>query len=47
MHAAFEKAGWQTLSGAHELLRGRFDYGKLRLYRAAHGPRPVGTGWPR
>jgi ATP-dependent DNA helicase RecQ len=39
MTAAFEKAGWQTLSGAHEILRGRIDYNKLRLFRAARGPR--------
>ena len=41
MTAAFEKAGWQTLTGAHEALRGKFDYGKLRLFRAARGPRAV------
>ncbi|MCW5559241.1 MAG: DNA helicase RecQ, partial [Verrucomicrobiae bacterium] len=36
MHAAFEKAGWTTLSGAHGVLGGRVDYGTLRLYRAFH-----------
>ncbi|MEN9677096.1 MAG: hypothetical protein RIS76_2992 [Verrucomicrobiota bacterium] len=34
IQAAFEKAGWATLSGAHEALGGRVDYAKLRLYRA-------------
>ena len=35
IQAAFEKAGWNTLSGAHSLLDGRIDYGRLRLFRAA------------
>jgi len=36
MQAAFEKAGWATLSGAHGVLGGRVDYGMLRLFRAFH-----------
>ncbi|MHB1307398.1 MAG: DNA helicase RecQ [Limisphaerales bacterium] len=39
MERAFLKAGWQTLSGAHGVLAGRYDYGKLRLFRAARQPR--------
>jgi ATP-dependent DNA helicase RecQ len=35
MQAAFEKAGWHTLSGAHEALGGRYDYAVLRLFRAS------------
>jgi ATP-dependent DNA helicase RecQ len=31
---AFEKVGWNTLSGAHAHLSGRVDYGRLRLFRA-------------
>jgi ATP-dependent DNA helicase RecQ len=34
IRAAFEKAGWGTLSGAHTLLGGQVDYGRLRLFRA-------------
>ncbi len=34
MRAAFDKAGWQTLSGAHSVLGGRIDYATLRLFRA-------------
>jgi len=37
--AAFAKTGFSTLSAPFELLRGKFDYGRLRLYRAVHGPR--------
>ena len=42
MQAAFDRAGWQTLSGAHALLGGRCDYARLRLFRAARQPRPGG-----
>ena len=35
IEAAFAQAGWGTLSGAHTLLGGRVDYGRLRLFRAA------------
>jgi ATP-dependent DNA helicase RecQ len=35
IEGAFAQAGWGTLSGAHTLLGGRFDYGRLRLFRAA------------
>jgi len=35
MTAAFEKMGWAMLSGAHTALGGRYDYHKLRLFRAA------------
>ncbi len=35
MQAAFDRAGWQTLSGAHALLGGHYDYATLRLFRAA------------
>ncbi len=34
MRAAFDKAGWQTLSGAHSVLGGKIDYATLRLFRA-------------
>jgi ATP-dependent DNA helicase RecQ len=37
IEAAFEQAGWATLSGAHTLLGGRVDYGRLRLFRATRG----------
>ncbi|MBX3731955.1 MAG: DNA helicase RecQ [Verrucomicrobiae bacterium] len=36
LQSAFEKAGWATLSGAHEALGGRVDYATLRLFRAFH-----------
>ena len=39
MERAFEKAGWQTLSGAHAVLGGRCDYAKLRLFRATRQSR--------
>ncbi len=32
---AFAKCGWGNLTGAFELLRGKYDYEKLRLFRAA------------
>ena len=32
---AFAKHGWENLTGAHQALGGRIDYGKLRLFRAA------------
>ena len=35
--AAFAKTGFQTLSGAHQLLGGKLDYDRLRLYRAVQG----------
>ena len=35
MTAAFEKMGWALLSGAHAALGGRYDYARLRLFRAA------------
>ncbi|MBI5772407.1 MAG: RecQ family ATP-dependent DNA helicase [Verrucomicrobia bacterium] len=35
MTAAFDKMGWALLSGAHTALGGRYDYHKLRLFRAA------------
>jgi ATP-dependent DNA helicase RecQ len=34
---AFEKAGFGNLTGVHEMLGGRFDYGLLRLFRTARG----------
>ncbi|MFN0066353.1 MAG: DNA helicase RecQ [Limisphaerales bacterium] len=34
LRAAFDRAGWNTLSGAHGVLGGRHDYAKLRLFRA-------------
>jgi ATP-dependent DNA helicase RecQ len=34
---AFAKCGWANLTGAHEALAGKLDYGKLRLFRAARG----------
>ena len=39
MRAAFDKAGWQTLSGAHSVLGGRIDYATLRLFRALESKR--------
>ncbi len=35
--AAFAKTSFQTVSGAHQLLGGKFDYDRLRLYRAVRG----------
>lgn len=32
--AAFEKVGWANLTGAHDLLGGRYDFAVLRIYRA-------------
>lgn len=37
MQAAFDQAGWNTLSGAHGVLGGRHDYSRLRLFRAMRG----------
>lgn len=37
MRAAFEKAGWTTLSGAYTELGGRYEYDILRLFRVAEG----------
>jgi len=34
MQAAFEQAGWGMLSGAHAALGGKYDYSRLRLFRA-------------
>ncbi len=31
--AAFEKLGWTNLTGVHELLGGRYEFGVLRIYR--------------
>ncbi|MBL9176355.1 MAG: DNA helicase RecQ [Verrucomicrobiales bacterium] len=42
MTAAFEKSGWSTLSGAHEVLGGRVDYARLRLFRAFRQASRVG-----
>jgi ATP-dependent DNA helicase RecQ len=36
MRVAFEKTGWEFLSGAHAALGGRYDYTQLRLFRAVH-----------
>jgi ATP-dependent DNA helicase RecQ len=33
--AAFAQVGFGNLTGAHELLGGKFDYGQLRVYRSA------------
>ena len=35
METAFEKAGWETLSGAFGVLGGRFPYEILRLFRSS------------
>ncbi|MCI0843048.1 MAG: DNA helicase RecQ [Chloroflexi bacterium] len=32
--AAFEKLGWMNLTGVHELLGGRHEFGVLRIYRS-------------
>jgi hypothetical protein len=37
MAAAFAKTGFGNLTGAKELLGDLYDYGQLRLFRAAHG----------
>jgi uncharacterized protein YpbB len=37
MTTAFEKTGFGNLTGAKELLGDLYDYGQLRLFRAAHG----------
>ncbi|MGD9851051.1 MAG: DNA helicase RecQ [Nitrospirales bacterium] len=37
MASAFEKTGFGNLTGAKELLGDRYDYGQLRLFRAAYG----------
>ncbi|HEY5640089.1 MAG TPA: DNA helicase RecQ [Dehalococcoidia bacterium] len=31
--AAFEKLGWTNLTGVHELMGGRYEFGVLRIYR--------------
>ncbi len=36
--AAFKKAGFGNLTGVYELLGGRYEYGRLRLARAALAP---------
>ena len=35
MAAAFARTGWGNIVGAKELLGGKYDYGLLRVYRAA------------
>ena len=35
MAAAFTRTGWGNIVGAKELLGGKYDYGLLRVYRAA------------
>ena len=32
---AFKQTGWANLVGAHELLSGKYEYGELRVFRAA------------
>ncbi|MSQ13678.1 MAG: DNA helicase RecQ [Dehalococcoidia bacterium] len=34
---AFQQTGWGNITGAKELLGDGFDYGQLRVFRAAHG----------
>ncbi len=41
--AAFEKLGWTNLTGVHELLGGRHDFGVLRIYRTVRSRRRVLT----
>src|SRR5206468_5330025 len=36
--AAFERHGWENLSGAVEFLGGRYSHGQLRVYRATTHP---------
>jgi ATP-dependent DNA helicase RecQ len=36
--AAFKRAGWGNLTGARELLGEKYDYGLLRIFRAAANP---------
>ena len=40
MAAAFEKTGFENLTGAKERLDDLYDYGQLRVFRAIHGKRP-------
>lgn len=42
MGAAFAKAGFGNISGVRDSLGGRFDYGLLRIFRAAQAGRPAG-----
>jgi ATP-dependent DNA helicase RecQ len=46
--AAFAKCGWGNLVGTHEALRGKFDHGKLRLFRAMRSreQRPISSPPP-
>jgi len=37
IEAAFARTGYANLAGAREFLGGKFDYGLLRIYRAAQG----------
>ncbi|MDB6125230.1 MAG: recQ 1 [Pedosphaera sp.] len=37
--ATFAKFGWANLTGVRETLSGRFEYGVLRIFRAARAPR--------
>jgi ATP-dependent DNA helicase RecQ len=48
MAAAFAKCGWGNLVGTHEALRGKFDHGKLRLFRAMRSreQRPIASPAP-
>ena len=41
--AAFEKLGWMNLTGVHELLGGRYEFGVLRIYRTLRAPAAAGV----
>lgn len=44
MNRAFEQAGWDYLAPVHALLGGRYDYAKLRLFRASRR-RQLSAAW--
>jgi len=44
--AAFAKCGFGNLSGVHEMLRGQFDFGALRVFRASANQQRAGVTQP-
>jgi ATP-dependent DNA helicase RecQ len=45
--AAFAKSGFGNLTGVHELLGGRFDFGALRVFRASANQQRAGVNQQR
>jgi hypothetical protein len=45
--AAFAKCGFGNLTGVHESLGGKFDFGALRVFRAGSNRERVGATPPR